>query len=170
MDWIRGWIRKRPLTWLIVLFALGGILGSAVSSSENQDLKRDTGALESDIAVLEDNLGKANDEATAARGVASKSKALKARERRLNRREAALIVEEVQAEQSIISDGIWQVGVDIEPGTYRAEGGESCYWALLNSADTQDIVNNGGFGPNQTITIDSAWFETNDCGEWEKIE
>jgi hypothetical protein len=67
------------------------------------------------------------------------------------------------------ADGIWQVGVDFPPGLYRAPGGDSCYWALLKSANTQAIINNGGFGPNQTLQINSPWFETSDCGEWSKI-
>lgn len=72
-------------------------------------------------------------------------------------------------EQETISDGIWQVGVDFPPGLYRAPGGDSCYWALLRSANTQAIINNGGFGPNQTLQIDSPWFETSDCGPWARI-
>ncbi len=48
-------------------------------------------------------------------------------------------------------------------------GGGGCYWALLGSADAQDIINNGGLSENQTLTIDSPYFETNDGGEWTKI-
>jgi hypothetical protein len=70
---------------------------------------------------------------------------------------------------STIPDGIWQLGRDYEAGTYRAPGGGGCYWALLGSADTEDIVNNGGFSKNQTIAIDSPFFETEDCGDWVKI-
>jgi hypothetical protein len=71
--------------------------------------------------------------------------------------------------QNTIPDGSWQLGRDYESGTYRAPGGAGCYWALLGSADTADIINNGGFGQNQTITIDSPYFETSDCGEWVRI-
>ena len=70
---------------------------------------------------------------------------------------------------SSFGDGIWQSGTDFLPGLYRAPGGSSCYWALLNTADTQDIISNGGFSPNQTLEIDSPWFETSGCGKWEKI-
>lgn len=28
-------------------------------------------------------------------------------------------------------DGVWRVGVDIQPGTYRSSGGDACSWARL---------------------------------------
>jgi hypothetical protein len=59
--------------------------------------------------------------------------------------------------------------IDYEAGTYRAPGGGRCYGALLGSADTEDIVNNGGFSKNQTIAIGSPFFETEDCGDGVKI-
>jgi hypothetical protein len=59
--------------------------------------------------------------------------------------------------------------VDFTPGTYRAPAGGGCYWALLGSADTEDIINNGGFNKNQTLTIDSPYFETSDCGTWQRL-
>jgi hypothetical protein len=31
------------------------------------------------------------------------------------------------------------------------------------------VACNGGFGPNQTVTLSSGWFESRDCGTWEKI-
>ncbi|MGI8707275.1 MAG: hypothetical protein ACR2LG_03590, partial [Actinomycetota bacterium] len=74
-----------------------------------------------------------------------------------------------QIERSSFGDGIWQVGSDITPGTYRAPAGASCYWAQLGSANNNDIVNNGGFSANQTVTLSSGWFETSDCGQWRKI-
>lgn len=103
--------------------------------------------------------------------------ALKKREKRLEARAAdvrqataELRSEQERIQQTSIRDGIWQVGVDIEPGLYRSQGGANCYWALLRSADTQAIINNGGFAPNQTLRIDSPWFQTNDCGRWTKLD
>jgi hypothetical protein len=69
--------------------------------------------------------------------------------------------------KSSIPNGIWASGTDFTPGTYRAPGGGGCYWALLGSADTSDIINNGGFNRNQTLTIDSPYFETDGCGTWQ---
>jgi hypothetical protein len=46
-------------------------------------------------------------------------------------------------EQSSFGNGTGQVGSDITPGVYRAAGGTTCYWAILNSTDTFDIATNG---------------------------
>jgi hypothetical protein len=71
---------------------------------------------------------------------------------------------------SVISDGTWEVGSDITAGTYRARGGDSCYWAILNGpprGDSDNIEENGGFTANVVVTLsDGQWFETNDCGDW----
>jgi len=71
---------------------------------------------------------------------------------------------------SLIADGTWQVGSDVAPGTYRAKGGDSCYWAILNGpprGDSDNIEENGGFTANVVVTLsDGQWFETNDCGDW----
>lgn len=96
------------------------------------------------------------------------------KEEELEKRSQQISGEEQEAEEAAemetITDGTWQVGVDIVEGTYRAPGGAGCYWALLNSADTNDIHNNGFAESNPTVTIDTPWFETDECGEWEKIE
>jgi len=71
---------------------------------------------------------------------------------------------------SVIADGTWQVGSDVAPGTYRARGGDSCYWAILDGpprGDSDNIEENGGFTANVVVTLsDGQWFETNDCGDW----
>jgi hypothetical protein len=72
--------------------------------------------------------------------------------------------------ESLFADGTWQVGLDVAPGTYRARGGESCYWAILNGpprGDSDNIEENGGFTSNVVVTLrEGQWFETNDCGDW----
>lgn len=71
---------------------------------------------------------------------------------------------------SVVGDGTWEVGKDIQPGTYRAAGGDGCYWAILNGPPTGDhnnIEENGGFTSNVVVTLsEGQWFETSDCGEW----
>jgi hypothetical protein len=91
------------------------------------------------------------------------------RERELDAREAKVTEAEAASEKSQFGDGIWQVGIDIISGVYRSPGGGSCYWAKLGSANTDDIVNNGGFTPNQTIEVDSPWFQSSGCGTWQKL-
>jgi hypothetical protein len=70
-------------------------------------------------------------------------------------------------------DGVWVVGEEVAPGTYRAPGGSGCYWARLRnfSAGLNSIIANGGFSRNQTVTIQAsdAGFETTRCGTWTRI-
>ncbi len=78
--------------------------------------------------------------------------------------------EEEEALSTIPSDGTFKSEADYLPGTYRAAGGPSCYWATLNSADPYDIASNeNGTGP-QIATIESPYFQTEGCGTWERIE
>jgi hypothetical protein len=73
---------------------------------------------------------------------------------------------------AISEDGVFLVGVDIKPGTYRNGNEADCYWARLKSTngDLDAIIANGN-GGNQVITVkktDKA-FETRMCGAWTKI-
>lgn len=78
-----------------------------------------------------------------------------------------------QAASVMTEDGVYLVGTDIKPGTYRGGVGQpDCYWARLSNTDgSLDGIlanNNGG---NQVVTIkksDKA-FETSNCGAWTKI-
>ena len=69
-------------------------------------------------------------------------------------------------------NGTHLVGDDIAPGTYRAPGGDGCYWARLRGfgGTLDDIIANGGFGANATVTIaaSDAGFESSNCGTWTK--
>jgi hypothetical protein len=72
-----------------------------------------------------------------------------------------------QPATSIPGDGTYRVGVDIEPGVYRSQGGGSCYWTRLSglSGSFNDIIaNNGQAGPQvvQIAPTDAA-FETARC-------
>ena len=68
-----------------------------------------------------------------------------------------------------LNDGLYQVGVAIQPGQYRTDGSDACYWAKLSTGDTNRvIVNHIGAGP-QTVTIDSPYFESEGCGTWTKV-
>lgn len=60
------------------------------------------------------------------------------------------------AKKNTIGDGVWQVGKDIDPGTYRAtrEVGSRCYWSITNPV-TDDIIQNdlpGGGFPEVTVS------------------
>lgn len=74
-----------------------------------------------------------------------------------------------------IRDGTWEVGVDIEPGTYRNSGSEGCYWERLDgfSGDSSYRIANGfpdGDPDIVTILPSDAGFHSEDCGRWTPTE
>lgn len=71
-------------------------------------------------------------------------------------------------------DGTYRVGKDIRAGTYRAPGGEGCYWERLRNfkGDGPDSVLANDLGaktPVVTIAAGDAGFTTRDCGTWKKM-
>ncbi|WP_183099549.1 hypothetical protein [Nocardioides pelophilus] len=72
-----------------------------------------------------------------------------------------------------ITNGVWTVGRDIPPGTYRSNGvGGSCYWAITRSGSNgQDIIANdlpsGGY-PSVDLSVGQD-FSTDGCGTWKKL-
>ena len=74
-----------------------------------------------------------------------------------------------KASGSIPGDGTFQVGVDIQPGTYvSAPPSLNCYWARLSSPNTNDIIDNNNSSGQSVVTIRSSdkFFETSGCSEW----
>ncbi len=71
---------------------------------------------------------------------------------------------------AIPGDGTYQMGVDIQPGTYRSQGGDSCYWERLRglSGSSADIIANGaGTGPQVVqIAPSDVAFKTQHCSTW----
>jgi hypothetical protein len=70
-------------------------------------------------------------------------------------------------------DGTWEVGTDIQPGTYRTrEGSGSCYWARLSGFGGslgEIIANENSSGPAVvTISSKDKGFESRRCGTWTK--
>lgn len=96
------------------------------------------------------------------------------RKLRLDRRERKVSGAERRAKRNRFGDGVWLVGPDIKPGTYRTQNASgSCYWARLNgtSGDFDDLITNGIPDGPAVVTIapsDKA-FESTRCGQWNKI-
>jgi hypothetical protein len=70
---------------------------------------------------------------------------------------------------SFAGDGTFRVGVDIQPGTYRSEGGAACYWERLKglSGSIDDMIDNGVAGPKPVQIMPSDFaFKTQACGSW----
>ena len=72
-------------------------------------------------------------------------------------------------------DGVWIVGFDIEPGTYRTAPTEGCYLARMSglSGSADDIImshDGTGHDHDHVILIDptDAAFESSSCGTWHR--
>jgi hypothetical protein len=83
--------------------------------------------------------------------------------------------EEQQAPEPSFGDGVYQVGTDIQPGTYRTrEGSPGCYYARLGgfSNEMNDILANGVTDAPAIVTIKptDAGFESLDCGTWSMLQ
>jgi hypothetical protein len=177
-----------------VAFTLGATLGVAGSGnaeeldsarSRSAGLTGDLEASQAELADLRTELASRNGEAyaldTQVAGLKSEISRLEGQVSDLKgqvsdlKGKAAAQAQEggysVNAESSF-EDGIWLVGEEIQPGTYRSPAGGSCYWARLSGFDGFDgIITNGGFTKNQTVTISASdkGFETSSCGTWVKI-
>ncbi len=79
--------------------------------------------------------------------------------------------------QETIGPGNWLVGLQLLPGTYRAEAGEHCYWARVKSfgGTSEDIIEDdfleapGGV----TVTLDDSdvgFYTDDECGPWTRVE
>ncbi|MET7288567.1 hypothetical protein [Streptomyces sp. NPDC005573] len=70
--------------------------------------------------------------------------------------------------------GMFKVGPDIAPGTYRSTGNadDSCYWERTKDAEhgLDSIIANDNVTGNAVVTIRStdAYFKTTGCGKWKK--
>lgn len=94
------------------------------------------------------------------------------RQAQLDQRESALAAQKADVEAGKIpGSGIYLVGSDIQPGTYRSSTQGSCYWARLSgtSGEFGDIIANDNVTGQAIVTIQPSdvAFESNDCGEWQ---
>lgn len=69
-----------------------------------------------------------------------------------------------------IPEGKWVLGTHIVPGTYRAPGGETCYWERLSglSGTIDHVIANDLPSGQAVVEIagDDLAFNSTDCGEW----
>lgn len=72
---------------------------------------------------------------------------------------------------STFSDGFYEVGRDIIPGTFAAPGGRNCFWERSRDATGQSrITNEWSPGQGQVIVTTKAgeYLKVSDCGTWTK--
>jgi hypothetical protein len=70
---------------------------------------------------------------------------------------------------AIPGDGTFQVGADIQPGTYvSAPPAVNCYWARLSSPNAGDIIANNNSSGQSVVTIlaSDKFFESSGCSGW----
>lgn len=70
--------------------------------------------------------------------------------------------------------GMFKVGADVAPGTYRSTGNkdDSCYWERTKDAEQSldSIIANNNVTGTAVVTIGSGdgYFKTTGCGDWKK--
>jgi hypothetical protein len=178
----------------VVAFILGTTLGVAGSGNADEleaarshaaDLSNDLETAQSDLADARTEIGTFNEQVITFedRIAALMSEASRLEEQISDLRGQVADLKGKLADQakaggysvnarSSFGDGIWLVGEEIQPGTYRSPAGGSCYWARLSGfGGFDDIIINGGFTRNQTVTISASdkGFESSNCGTWVKI-
>ena len=117
-------------------------------------------------------------QAYAARNAAlsQQSSALKQQQTALSKQQQQVKAQLGQIQASQLSgDGVYVVGQDIKPGVYHTNGSgdpgaNDCYFATLNSSDTNDIADNNNFDGAETVDVSSAYaFEINGPCAWSRI-
>lgn len=189
------WYRRR---WVIVtgcviaavlLLGVGGAIGSASSKPKIDDLTAKNTALEH---TLNSRHAKLQDEEAAAKADAAQAKRVKAEQDKKVADDAATAkaaqdkatadaAAAAKAQQdaaaaaaakmdTITSDGVYQIGVDTNPGHWKTDGGAGCYYAVLNSTNTQDIATNNIVNGPATIDLPAGkYFDTTNCGTWTRV-
>jgi hypothetical protein len=181
----------------LVLLGIGGALGS----SNEGDLEDEVSALESKLADTHAEAVEAEQRASRIEGLRGKivgeakdraSTMLSGakRESEVAKEDLGSLQDEVESTEdqlaevegslagaehtkalSHFGEGIVKSEVDFVPGTYESAGGEGCYWALLNSANTNDMAGNEftSSAAQQIVTITTPYFQSTNCGTWERI-
>ena len=182
----------QPVAALLLSAAAGAGVAAAVidptASDEYQALAKEKAALSEENSTLAEDLDaalgrtsaaedRADDAQTAAQRaedeVERRAGELDQREADVAAREKAVTAVEDRIAATSIGDGIWTVGVDVEPGTYRTKEPLSgyCYWAILRTGSNgSDIIENDGpEGGFPTVTLSAGQdFENGGCGTFVK--
>lgn len=173
--------------------AVGLLIGAGVmaastdptDSTQYRSLQTELTTAEERSREAADRVREANNSAAAASSQASESAAaasssaaqraaeLDAREQSLSARESAVTATEQRIAATSIGTGIWTVGVDVEPGTYRTSSAltDYCYWGIYRSGTNGDdiIENDGPKGGFPTVTLSEGQdFENSGCGTFVK--
>ena len=82
-----------------------------------------------------------------------------------------------QGAQSSIKPGVWLVGAQIAPGTYRTTARDGCYWervrnfgGTINAVIANDFVSGGGSVIVSISGGDVGFSADDECGEWTRVQ
>jgi hypothetical protein len=101
-----------------------------------------------------------------------------ARQAQLNSEAATLKSQQAQLAQQqgvtqnnqISQDGVYVIGRDMKGGTWHTSGGSQCYYALLGSTDTSNIIDNNNITGPATVSLGGAYaFDISGGCTWVKI-
>jgi hypothetical protein len=188
----RRWVT--PFVTGVVAFIVGATAGVVGTQSQITDLRHRAESAEARIVTLEEDVATAQAEA------AERLEQLRAKQSELSTlrsesgssddevRRLELEIERLEEQlaqankpaprsapgpRRTFGDGIYRVGKDIDPGTYRASGGSNCYWARLSgfSGNLGQIIANGIGSPHPLVTISASdvGFESQRCGTWTRV-
>jgi hypothetical protein len=80
----------------------------------------------------------------------------------------------ITSDKTTFGDGMFIVGTDITPGTYRSSGAGTCYYARLSgfsgSLGSISANENTESSAIVTITTTDKGFKSSGCGTWTKIK
>lgn len=175
----------------LAIFGIGAGIGAAANSN-GQALSNaqhtasaergQVGTFRAQVAQLQGQLTTAQQQAQhatasaqqkAASDYASRKAALQQSESNLKQQEAQINAEAGQLQANQISDsGVYVVGKDIKSGTWHTpgdngQGDNSCYFAMLNSTNTDDISDNNNFDGAETVDLSGVYaFEISGSCTW----
>ncbi len=140
------------------------------TSADLTDTKDDLAQITEDRNTLQAH---ADDVQLREDGLKDREAAVQKREDDVKAREDAATTAEQRVAKNSFGAGTFQVGADIEPGTYHTDGARSCYWARLSGGGgtLDDIIANDNVEGPATVVIDgSDWgFQNSRCGTWTKV-
>jgi hypothetical protein len=184
----RRWPRRAAVTAsLVIALVAGAGIGSAITnnaaalSAANRKLaasRSRASTLQAQYAAEKTQAQQATTtaDARAQASYAARNAALAARSKSLDQRAKAISTTEGQIQSSTISsDGVYVVGKDIPSGTYHTtgDGGQTdneCYFATLNSSNTDDIADNNNFDGPETVDTSGAYaFQISGPCTWVRV-
>jgi hypothetical protein len=195
IDRIRFFIEDHPwgVTGTLLALLVGVVIAWGLTTSDDSqvsDLKDQLAAARREESSLRERLEKvarqrdevidharapgAHGEGKAARrrssGTTARDQRKQARDQHAQAGNQGSTSPEETLKASTIPDGTWQYGRDYESGTYRAPGGEGCYWSTLRDANPRHIIDYDASAKRPTVKLgpDTPFFKTVHCGKWVK--